>query len=190
MNARSKLNATLSWNTRLKLNATLNLDAVMNSMAYLSLPRISLSRLAPSRLAPLVQAIAIGSLSVASFATVITMPNLITQDHGVAMAQDGDTFERYVRAAFEIEKERRGMMGQVKTITGGNVPNNVCRNLGQIGDEGQRNQVKGICDKFAKFAAEAVKRQRLSSQEFNKYQSQASSMRSQVNEMIQKLDLK
>ncbi len=178
----------MKLNSMLNLNATLNLDVVvMNSMAHLSFSRIS----------SMVQTIAIGSLAMTSFATVMTMPGIVTHDGGVAidrgvvMAQEGgDTFERYVRAAFEIEKERRGMMGQVKTITGGNVPNNVCRNVSQITDEGQRNQVKGICDKFSKFATDTTKKYKLSSQDFNRYQSQAGTMRPQVNEMIQKLQLK
>jgi hypothetical protein len=137
----------------------------------------------------IVQAIAIGSLAVTSFVTVAVVPSHL-HDRGVAVAQDGDAFERYVRAAFEIEKERRGMMGQVKTITNGNVPNNVCRNLNQIGDEGQRNQVQGICAKFAKFASDTVKKHKLSTDEFNRFQSQANGMRQQINDKIQQLQLK
>jgi hypothetical protein len=162
----------------------LKLDVAMNT---LSNTRIGKSTTGKSAI---VQTIVISSLSLMSFATVVTLPGLAPHNNGTAMAQSGEEFERYVRAAFEIEKERRGMMGQVKTITGGNVPGNVCRNLNQIGDEGKRNQVKEICGKFAAFAAGAIKRHGLNPKQFNGYQSQSSGMRQQINETIQKLQLK
>jgi hypothetical protein len=167
----------------------LKLDVAMNTLSNTRTGKSTTGKAAMGKLS-IVPTIVISSLSLISFATVVTLPGFAPHDNGAAMAQSGDEFERYVRAAFEIEKERRGMMGQVKTITGGNVPGNVCRNLGQIGDEGQRNQVKDICGKFAAFAAGAIKRHSLTPKQFNSHQSQAAGLRQQINETIQKLQLK
>jgi Domain of unknown function (DUF4168) len=164
-----------------QVNFMRNTDSMLNAM----------SRLNPTQFSRFT---IMGCLSVvATFATVFAMPGMSPTGHidrGVAMAQD-DPFERYVRAAFEIEKQRRSMMGQVKTITGGNVPGNVCANLGQLPDD-QRGQVQGICSNFAKVAAAAVKKNNLSAKEFNSFQSQGGTpdQHQRINEMIQKLQLK
>jgi Domain of unknown function (DUF4168) len=165
-----------------QVNFMRNTDSMLNAM----------SRLNPTQFSRLT---IMGCLSVvATFATVFALPGISPTGHidrGVAMAQD-DPFERYVRAAFEIEKQRRSMMGQVKTITGGNVPGNVCANLGALADETQRNEVKGICGNFAKVAAGAVKKNNLSAKEFNGFQGQAGTKEQQqrINDTIQKLQLK
>jgi hypothetical protein len=133
----------------------------------------------------------LGSLSLGTMATTLVMPTLLSQRSGMALAQSEDGFTRYVRAAFEIEKQRRQMMRQVKESTGGNVPGNVCSNLGQVG-ESVRGQVQGVCGEFARFAGAAVKKHGLSKDEFNKYQSQMGNPDTMkaVNAKIQELGLK
>lgn len=132
----------------------------------------------------------LGSLSLGTMATTLVMPTVLSQPSGMAVASE-DEFTRYVRAAFEIEKQRRQMMRQVKESTGGNVPGNVCSNLGQV-NEGVRGQVQNVCGEFARFAGNAVKKHGLSRDAFNKYQSQAgnSEMMKSVNSKIQELGLK
>lgn len=111
-----------------------------------------------------------------------------------AYAQDQPTaFTRYVRAAVEIERTRQRLLDQVKQLTGGNVPNNVCQpgNIAQL-NEGVRGQVKQICDSFSAQAVQIVTRNGLSREEFNRYQKQAQqpSMRSQIEAEIRRLQLR
>jgi hypothetical protein len=129
------------------------------------------------------------------FAVGVTGPGLLRHPETIAVAQEqppqDSEFNRYVRAAFEIETKRRQMMGQVKQITGGNVPNNVCASLDQVAAN-IRGQVQEICQSFATFASSAVKRNGLSSAQFNQYQRQMNDpeMVKQVNSAIQQMGLK
>ncbi|OUC12738.1 MAG: hypothetical protein B0A82_20340 [Alkalinema sp. CACIAM 70d] len=110
----------------------------------------------------------------------------------VARAEES-SFTRYVRAAFEIEKQRRALIGRVKDLTDGNVPNNVCHSSGleQI-PGGIREAVQGICGNFNRFAGETVKKYQLKPDEFNNFQRQAgnSEMKERINAEIKRLNLK
>lgn len=101
------------------------------------------------------------------------------------------SFTRYVRAAFDIEKTRQGLLEQMKQLTGGNVPNNVCQNVDQM-NPGIREQAKTICNTFAAQAKQIVARNGLKPEEFNKYQRQAqeAAMRSQIEAEVRRLGLK
>ncbi len=144
-----------------------------------------------SKVTPLARLLLLGSLSMASMTTALLAPSVLPQQSGVAMAQSEDAFTRYVRAAFEIERQRSRMMRQVKESTGGNVPGNVCNNLGQVGDN-VRGQVQNACEEFARFASAAVQKNKLSNDEFNKFQRQArnADMMKNINAKIQELGLK
>lgn len=110
----------------------------------------------------------------------------------VARAEES-SFTRYVRAAFEIEKQRRALIGRVKELTDGNVPNNVCHSSGleQI-PGGIREAVQGICGNFNRFAGDTVKKYQLKPEEFNSFQRQAgnSDMKERINAEIKRLNLK
>ncbi|WP_238392916.1 DUF4168 domain-containing protein [Myxacorys almedinensis] len=110
-----------------------------------------------------------------------------------AFAQE-PPFTRYVRAAVEIEKTRQRLLDQVKQLTGGSVPSNVCHsdNIEKI-NSGIRDQVKGICDTFAAQAGQIVARNGLKREEFNQFQMKAqqdSGVRSQIKTEIQRLGLR
>ena len=103
-------------------------------------------------------------------------------------------FTRYVRAAVEIEKTRQRLLDQVKQLTGGSVPNNVCHadNIEKT-NPGIRDQVKGICDTFAAQAGQIVARNGLKREEFNQFQLKAQQdpgVRSQIKNEIQRLGLR
>lgn len=90
-----------------------------------------------------------------------------------AYAQSEDTFTRYVRAAVALEQKRQGLEGQVRQLTGGSVPRDVCRNIGQL-NSGIQGQVSGICQQFSADAARIIfNEQKLSPDEFRYYQSQS-----------------
>lgn len=110
-----------------------------------------------------------------------------------AYAQEAP-FTRYVRAAVEIEKTRQRLLDQVKQLTGGSVPSNVCHadNIEKT-NPGIRDQVKGICDTFAAQAGQIVARNNLKREEFNQFQRKAqqdASVRSQIKNEIQRLGLR
>ena len=109
-------------------------------------------------------------------------------------AQEESAFTRYVRAAFEIEKTRRSLLDQVKQLTGGNVPSNVCQSssLSQV-PSNVRDQVKGICDNFATQAKSIVQdKYKLSRDEFNTFQRQSQNpdMKSRIESEIRNLNLR
>jgi Domain of unknown function (DUF4168) len=109
-----------------------------------------------------------------------------------AYAQDS-AFTRYVKAAFEIEKTRQGLLERMKQLTGGNVPANVCQsgNIAQM-NPGIRDQAKTICDSFAAQAMQIVQRNQLSRDEFNNFQRKANdpAMRSQIEAEVKRLGLR
>ncbi len=90
-----------------------------------------------------------------------------------AYAQSEDTFTRYVRAAVALEQKRQGLEAQVRQLTGGSLPADVCRNVGQLNPSIQ-GQVSGICQQFSADAAQIIfNQQKLSRDEFRYYQSQS-----------------
>jgi hypothetical protein len=144
----------------------------------------------------LTQSLLLGSLS--SIAVLCGWaPNLPGQTanpfDSAAYAQESP-FTRYVRAAVDIEKTRQRLLDQVKQLTGGNVPSNVCHseNVEKI-NPGVRDQVKGICDTFSAQAGQIVARNGLNRSEFNQFQRQAqqdAGVRAQIEAEIRRLGLR
>jgi hypothetical protein len=141
----------------------------------------------------LARALTLTTLSSLSLLAGVIMPlNGLAPHSDVAMAQEEPAFTRYVRAAYDIEKQRRQLMSQVKQMTGGNVPKDVCQSgLGQL-PENVRISVQGNCSNFTGFAGTTVKKYNLRSDEFNKYQQQSRDpgFQKQINDEIRRLNLK
>ncbi len=143
------------------------------------------------------------SLTISALSTIGLLggmvPGLVGSSHQIrfaspaAYAQGESVFTRYVRAAYEIEtKLRLPMMTQVKQITGGNVPDNVCSPDGiQRVQAEVRGQVQGICRTFRAQAAEVVKRNSLTDQQFNEQQQQAQNpgFQKRIEEEVRRLNL-
>jgi hypothetical protein len=112
---------------------------------------------------------------------------------GKAYAQEDQAFTRYVKSAVEIEKTRQRLLDEVKQLTGGNLPSNVCQpnTVAQI-DPLPRERVRNICDDFSTQAIQIVDRNGLSRDEFNRYQKQARdiTMRTQIEAEIRRLRLR
>jgi Domain of unknown function (DUF4168) len=145
-----------------------------------------------SPLARAAQALALTALSGFSLAAMVLMPLDGALQGNVAMAQEEPAFTRYVRAAYDIEKQRRQLMSQVKQMTGGNVPKDVCQSgLAQLPDN-VRTSVQGNCNNFTGFAGTTVKKYNLRSDEFNKFQQQSRdpNFQKQINDEIRRLNLK
>ncbi|KAM3115927.1 DUF4168 domain-containing protein [Phormidesmis sp. 146-33] len=145
----------------------------------------------------LARSLTIATLSTLGLLTGVA-PNLSgqpTQLFDIAVhAQEESTFTRYVKAAFEIEKMRRSLLDQVKQLTGGNVPSNVCQSssLAQVSSN-VRDQVKGICDNFSAQAKSIVQdKYKLSRDEFNSFQRQSQNpeMKSRIEAEIRNLNLR
>ena len=138
---------------------------------------------------------AIGFLSLLGLTTSwLPIVPLSTSAVKVARAEESK-FTRYVRAAFDIEKQRRALIAQVKELTDGNVPSNVCQPSGLEQLSGDiRGTVSGICQNFQAFAGRTISRQdiNLTPEEFNAFQRQANKpeMRKQIAEEIKRLNLK
>ncbi|MEB3292051.1 MAG: DUF4168 domain-containing protein [Synechococcales bacterium] len=133
----------------------------------------------------------IGTLSSLAVITGITpelgRSNSSTQ---IAWAQESN-FTRYVRAAFEIEKQRRSLMTQVKQLTEGQVPEEVCSSSGfnRLSPQFQ-GSVNSICRNFNEFAVKTICRYDLSMDEFNRFQRQARSSNAKERaEMQRRIDL-
>lgn len=141
----------------------------------------------------------IGQLSCLILISPLLCPTLFGQsDRAMAQATDQsvlnneELFTRYVKAAWETELERRRMMGEVKQLTGGNVPDNVCANLHKLSAE-QRSTVQAICKDFSEFAAATItQKYQLSTQQFNTFQRRVGdpAMRQRINRKVQGLQLK
>jgi len=100
-----------------------------------------------------------------------------------AYAQES-SFTRYVRAAFAIEQERRVLMSQVKTMTGGDLPDNVC-NSGFSKLSGQfQDPVRDICNQFNRSAIDIVNKHNVNA-EFNEFRKQAMSSDPKVRRDMQ-----
>lgn len=78
-----------------------------------------------------------------------------------AYAQSGPEVSRYASAAYEIEKLRQSRYSEAKRLMGGNVPGDVCRQPDIPGN------VREICNNFLKESAEIIKRNGLSTAQFN-----------------------
>ena len=100
-----------------------------------------------------------------------------------AYAQEA-SFTRYVRAVFAIEQKRRSLMSQVKTMTGGDLPDNVC-NSGFSKLSGQfQDPVRDICNQFNRSAIDIVNKNNVSA-EFNEFRKQAMSSDPKVRRDMQ-----
>jgi hypothetical protein len=120
------------------------------------------------------------SLVLGAFSSIAVLagwaPNLSQPDNpfGSAASAQEPSFTRYVRAAVATEELRQPLEEQVRQLTGGALPRDVCRNLGQVSGD-IRDDVKKLCQQFSRDAARIVfKEQKLSRDEFNAYQSQFS----------------
>lgn len=170
------------------MNIETHLCASLQSVTH---PMMNCSLRLPSRLG---RSLALGVFATLSLFTVAPIPGQTSLLGSVAYAQaEESAFTRYVRAAFEIEKTRRSLLEQVKQLTGGNVPNNVCQSssIAQI-QPNVRDQVKGICDNFAAQALSIVREKyKLNREEFNRFQrqSQDPKRQAQIEEEIRRLRL-
>jgi hypothetical protein len=129
------------------------------------------------------------SLALATAAGTIVAPTVSVLGQlpqAAAVAQDDDTFDRYVKAAYEIRKEQDRVMGRVKELTEGNAPSNVCRNVNQV-NEGARSQVAEICGNFQKFLGRTLKKHGLSSAQYNQFHVKRShpEMIDRINQRLQ-----
>ena len=100
-----------------------------------------------------------------------------------AYAQEA-SFTRYVRAAFAIEQERRVLMSQVKTMTGGDLPDNVCDSgFSKLSAQFQ-GPVRDICNQFNRSAMDIVNKHNVAA-EFNEFRKQAISSDPKVRRDMQ-----
>lgn len=100
-----------------------------------------------------------------------------------AYAQES-SFTRYVRAVFAIEQKRRSLMSQVKTMTGGDLPDDVC-NSGFSKLSGQfQGPVRDICNQFNRSAIDIVNKHNVSA-EFNEFRKQSMSSDPKVRRDMQ-----
>ena len=94
------------------------------------------------------------------------------------------SFTRYVRAVFEIEQERRVLIAQVKNMTGGDFPDNVC-DSGFPKLSGQfQGPVRDICNQFNRSAMGIVNKHSVAA-EFNEFRKQAISSDPKVRRDMQ-----
>jgi hypothetical protein len=88
-----------------------------------------------------------------------------------AYAQES-SFTRYVRAVFAIEQERRVLISQVKNMTGGDLPDNVCDSgFSKLSAQFQ-GPVRDICNQFNRSAMDIVNKHNVAA-EFNEFRKQA-----------------
>ena len=100
-----------------------------------------------------------------------------------AYAQES-SFTRYVRAAFAIEQKRRSLMSQVKAMTGGDLPDNVCYSGFSKLSEQFQGPVRDICNQFNRSAIDIVNDNKVSA-EFNEFRKQAMSSDPKVRRDMQ-----
>lgn len=134
----------------------------------------------------LLQCCAVVALATTSLVSGWTPDRLFshTTSPQLAYAQES-SFTRYVRAIFEIEQARRSLMSQVKQMTGGNLPDNVC-DAGFVKLQGQfQGPVRDICNRFNDAAGRIVSKYNITS-EFNGFQQQAMSSDRKVKREMQK----
>jgi Domain of unknown function (DUF4168) len=105
----------------------------------------------------------------------------------IASAEES-SFTRYVRAAHAIEQERKPLMAKVKTITGGNMPDNVCGSgFSQLPGD-LKGDIRNICNAFNGEVNNILERHGFANNpgEFNRYQQQAMSSDRKVSREMQK----
>jgi Domain of unknown function (DUF4168) len=135
--------------------------------------------------------VAFSTLSLCSgFAPSFSTSSLQWFDAAAQAQTEESALTRYVRAAYEIEQTRRSMVEEVKKMTAGNMPSNVCqpRSLEQL-QTNIREQVKGICANFRTQADSIVKKHKLTREEFNAFQkrSQEADLSRQIESEIRRL---
>jgi hypothetical protein len=147
----------------------------------------------------LARSLVLGTLSTLGLLSGFT-PNLSGQTShlfdSAAYAQSQEpVFTRYVRAAYELEITRRPLDEEVKRLTGGNAPSNVCSNVDQV-QANVRDRVRDICAGFATQRKTIVyDKYKLSQDEFNGFQRQImdpstrSEMEGKVNAELKRLSL-
>jgi hypothetical protein len=134
-----------------------------------------------SRLLNLFALAALTTTSVLSgFSPDLRMSHASTQ---AAYAEEA-SFTRYVRAAFAIEQKRRSLMSQVKAMTGGDLPDNVCHSGFSKLSEQFQGPVRDICNQFNRSAIDIVNENKVSA-EFNEFRKQAMSSDPKVRRDMQ-----
>ncbi len=170
------------------------------SFRNVTLPMMNRAFHLPSRLNKMfARSLTLGTLSVLSLGLGLT-PKLSFQTahlfDSAAYAQSQEpTFTRYVRAAYELEITRRPLDEEVKKLTGGNAPSNVCSNVDQVQAD-VRDRVRDICAGFATQRRTIVyDKYKLSQEEFNSFQRQMldastrADMEGKVNAELKRLGL-
>ncbi len=147
----------------------------------------------------LTRSLVLGTLSTFGLLSGFT-PNLSGQTShlfdSAAYAQSQESvFTRYVRAAYELEITRRPLGEEVKRLTGGNAPSNVCSKVDQVQAD-VRDRVREICTGFAaQRKAIVYDKYKLSQDEFNGFQRQMidsstrAEMEGKVNVELKRLGL-
>jgi len=134
-----------------------------------------------SRLLNLFALAALTTTSVLSgFSPDLRLSHTSTQ---AAYAQEA-SFTRYVRAVFAIEQQRRVLMSQVKNMTGGDLPDNVCDSgFSKLSAQFQ-GPVRDICNQFNRSAMDIVNKHNVAA-EFNEFRKQTMSSDPKVRRDMQ-----
>ena len=133
----------------------------------------------------------VAALSTASLLSGYTPDRLLgpiaSSPVSIASAQES-SFTRYVRAVYAIEQERKPLMSKVKTITGGNMPDNVCSSGFAQLPNNLKGNIRNICNSFNDEVNAILDRNGFTNNtdEFNRYQQQAMSSDRKVSREMQK----
>ena len=105
----------------------------------------------------------------------------------IASAQES-SFTRYVRAVYAIEQERKPLMSKVKSITGGNMPDNVCSSGFAQLPGNLKSNIRNICNSFNDEVNAILDRNGFANNtdEFNRYQQQAMNSDRKISREMQK----
>lgn len=105
----------------------------------------------------------------------------------IASAQES-SFTRYVRAVYAIEQQREPLMSKVKTITGGNRPDNVCSSGFAQLPSNLKGNISSICNSFNDEVNAILNRNGFANNtdEFNRYQQQAMSSDRKTSRKMQR----
>ncbi len=133
----------------------------------------------------LLQFCTIAALATTSVLSGLTPDRLLSQtDSQQAYAQES-SFTRYVRATFEIEVERRARMSELKGITGGNLPDNLCGDGFKQVPGNFQSSVRDFCNRFNQSASQIVEKYKITN-EFNGFQQQTKSRNPDVSRAMNK----
>ena len=133
----------------------------------------------------------VAALSTASLLSGYTLDRLLSpiasSPVSIASAQES-SFTRYVRAVYAIEQERKPLMSKVKTITGGNMPDNVCSSGFAQLPGNLKGNIRNICNSFNDEVNAILDRNGFANNpdEFNRYQQQAMSSDRKISREMQK----